>query len=292
MTTELSMDRLIERFIAWGTGNPNIRLMLVIGSQARAEHPADVWSDLDLIIVAENPQPYLGSTDWLSDIGLVRLTFLEPTPVGGQVERRVLFDGALDVDLSFLPVVAARQLLDADLPEEVQSVMRRGIRVLLDKDSLSTGFVQSANSASVPARRPDRDAFLQLVHDYLYHTIWTAKKLRRGELWRATTCCNCYMSARLLQMIELHTRVTRGWDVDTWYAGRFLESWADRSALHDLESAFAAYDAAELRSALSAGLTLFGRLAGEVAVRLGFDYPAEAQSYTVAWVEECLPYGQ
>src|SRR5919202_3589966 len=193
MPSDLSMNQLIERFTAWGSADPNVGLIAVIGSQARTDRPADRWSDLDLLVVADDPWPYLGSSDWLAPIGPVRLTFLEPTAVGGQVERRVLFDGALEVDLSFLPEVVARQLLHADLPDEVKGVLQRGMRVLLDKDGLGARLIQLAGSPPTPARPPDREEFLQVVHDYLYHALWTAKRVRRGELWRATGPRHCYI---------------------------------------------------------------------------------------------------
>jgi aminoglycoside 6-adenylyltransferase len=104
----------------------------------------------------------------------------------------------------------------------------------------------------------------------------------------ATSCCNSYMRRLLLQTIEWHTQATKGWEVDTWHSGRFLETWADPRALRDLRGASAAYDTADVRRALLANLALFGWLAGEVAERLGYEYPANAHAYVTAWLKECL----
>jgi len=43
---------------------------------------------MDLILVIAAPQPYIASDEWLSSLGGVWLTFLEPTAIGNQVERR------------------------------------------------------------------------------------------------------------------------------------------------------------------------------------------------------------
>ena len=57
--TPRSLDELLERFLAWVEPRPDIRAVVVIGSQARAERPPDAWSDLDLLVVSLDPQFYL-----------------------------------------------------------------------------------------------------------------------------------------------------------------------------------------------------------------------------------------
>ena len=53
-------ERLIERFVQWAQTDDNIRAAIVIGSRARVDHPADEWSDLDILILANDPAPYYG----------------------------------------------------------------------------------------------------------------------------------------------------------------------------------------------------------------------------------------
>ncbi len=56
----------------------------------------------------------------------------------------------------------------------------------------------------------------------------------------------------LLQLIEWHTRTTRGWDYDVWHGGRFLEEWADAKTLAELKETYGRYDRSEMCSALLA----------------------------------------
>ena len=104
MPVNASMDQLIEKITRWGTLRSDVRSLTIVGSRARLERPADKWSDLDLILVTTDPQPYLATDNWISEIALVQLTFLESTAVGNLVERRVLFDGAHDVDFTVAPI--------------------------------------------------------------------------------------------------------------------------------------------------------------------------------------------
>jgi aminoglycoside 6-adenylyltransferase len=129
-------------------------------------------------------------------------------------------------------------------------------------------------------------AFDQIVHDFLYHGMWTAKKLRRGEVWVAKMCCDAYMKTLLLQMLEWHTRVTNAEAQDIWHNGRFMEQWADPRVLTALRDAFAYYDKTDIQRALLATLALFRWLADEIAQKLDYVYPAQAHEYVVQWLQE------
>ncbi len=86
------MDQLIKRVIKWGEGCSDVRAMVILGSQARTDCPADEWSDLDLWLVVTDADRYLSQTEWLENIGKPIITFLEPTATGEGMERRVLFE--------------------------------------------------------------------------------------------------------------------------------------------------------------------------------------------------------
>ena len=89
-----------------------------------------------------------------------------------------------------------------------------------------------AVQAQKPTPIPSSEAeYLNIVNDFWFHTVWTAKHLRRGELWWAKSCCDGYLKNLLLRMLEFHARATKGPDFDTWMSGRFLETWADPRAV-------------------------------------------------------------
>src|SRR5215510_4183532 len=97
------MDSLIKRVTEWAAMKEDIRSVVLVGSRARTDHPADEWSDADISLFVTDIDVYLSSGDWLNDIGKVHVTFTVPTGIGGQMERRAMFDGAQDVDFSILP---------------------------------------------------------------------------------------------------------------------------------------------------------------------------------------------
>jgi aminoglycoside 6-adenylyltransferase len=266
-------EQLVERFIRWAQAEDNIRAAFVVGSRARRDHPADEWSDLDVIILADDPAPYVSTTDWLCHIGHPWLTFVESTPEGDAFEQRVLFEGGLDVDFVPSSVHQFRKMLDEGLPPTDADMVRRGIRVLVDKDGLSERLAEIDVEPVKPALAGEPE-YLNLVSDFWYHTVWTAKKLLRGELWTAKSCCDVYLKHLLLRMLEWHARAVHGPDTDTWMRGRFLEEWADPRALEALPAVYAHYEEEDVWRALDATMSLFRWLAIETGELLGHGYPS------------------
>ncbi|MCL2544540.1 MAG: aminoglycoside 6-adenylyltransferase [Clostridia bacterium] len=274
---------LEKRFAAFAQGEERIAAAVIIGSRARSDPPADAYSDLDMLLVVDDPAFFLSTDDWLRRIGAFHISFEEDT-VGGLKERRVLFDGALDVDFVFLPEVAVAAALRS---REGLAIFGRGHRVLIDKRGLATSLpAKGARPPSVPP--PGEAEFLHYVNDFWYHAVWTAKKLLRGELWTAMSCLDCYMKRKLLWMIERHARATQGPDCDTWHGGRFLDTWADADTKRALRHAFARYDTEDIGRALFATMDLFRDLARETAEKLGFCYPSQADRAATEWVSAAL----
>ena len=302
-----SMEELERRLVSWATGRRDVRTMLVVGSRARLDHPADEWSDLDVAFTTKSPGRYLATMDWLDEIGDVWVAFADPQGV----TRHVLFAGGLDAGIAPLPHAAFRVLpyllkLRTRFPmmfrvlprpvrdaidrqvDEISAYCRRGVRLLLDKDGLGASALATLPHGSVPASLPSAEQFRAVVKEFWFLTVWNAKHLRRGELWAAkTTACDGRMKELLVRMIEWHTWATRGADYDTWANGRHLEEWAEPRVLDGLRATFAHYDDEDVWRASLATMNLFRTLATETAQRLGLRYPTNADASVSDWVIHC-----
>jgi aminoglycoside 6-adenylyltransferase len=217
----------------------------------------------------------------VSAIGDPWITFLEPTPAGHGTERRVLFAGGMDVDFAFFSVGEIEAMLRFD-PRAAGIAFGRGFRVLLDKDGLVARLLDANPPAEAePSSPPDAAAFGQVASDFWYHAVWTAKHLRRGELWWAKLGCDVHMKGLLRQLLE--------WDAaaagrDPWFRGRFFEEWADPVVLRGLRSAFARYDEDEVWAALTATMDLFGEVSRRTAAALGVPCPPAVEEHARALV--------
>ena len=246
------VEALLEAVAAWAAAREDVRGAFVLGSQARTDTPADEFSDVDVVLLADDPARLLDDPSWLESFGEPLLTFVEQTAVGGQRERRVLYADGLEVDFAVFPAAAAQALV-AD--PEAAGAAARGHRILHDEVGLAEAL------AAATAERPQGRAPEEIVHDFWYHALWTAKKLRRGEAVTAGRTFDCALNGLLLELAREHAlRLRPG--IDTWHRDRFVERWADPRAV---EAAWlAAASPGELPRALSRLCDAFDELASEL----------------------------
>ena len=83
--TTQAYEEIICKFTGWARSRPDIRTAIVIGSRTSQDHPADEWSDLDVIFFTSEPDTYLHDANWLASINEVWLTFLEGAGGGGPI---------------------------------------------------------------------------------------------------------------------------------------------------------------------------------------------------------------
>jgi aminoglycoside 6-adenylyltransferase len=283
------MSNFLKKIRRWALNKPDIKALLLIGSQARKIVPADKWSDYDLNMFVDNPDDYLSSDSWLESLGKSMLTFVERIPIDGSLEKRVLFADGQDVDF-IIEATGTLDNLNIKSHPVILSILKRGYQILVDKVGISASLAEiQAIPPFAPNQPPSLNAFLNVVNDFWYHCVWIIKKLMRGELWMAKHCLNSYLQKNcLLKMIEWHTHAEKGQDIDTWFNGRFLERWARPKILKQLKKIDARHDKAEIIRTLQAVMEFFLCLSKETAALLQFAYPEEGAIWTKNWVNKTV----
>lgn len=269
------MDRFGDiraRLLETAQADQQLRAVIVIGSGARQDVPADEFSDLDVIIATQEPDAWLYG-DKPHQLGDIRISFTEPT-LGGGVERRMLYDGSLDVDLL---VFTPEQLLNAIHTGEAGWVMNRGYTVLHDRMNV-TPLLERLIPRKATCNPMGEGEFVNLVNDFFFHAVWTDKKLRRGEVWTAKMCLDAYLKRLLLRVLEL----ARCGETDVWHDGRFLDRWAGEETVEALRGCFAHYEKGDMARALLETVQLFVRVGQEAARKHGYAWPDGAEAYARA----------
>ena len=130
-----------------------------------------------------------------------------------------------------------------------------------------------------------------LANDYWFHLVWTAKKLRRGELLTALESTNGYLRALLVRMVRWHALACGPSGQDLWHGARFFEKWADPRVIRDFPDTVAQYDAHSLARALRANRTLFSWLTEEVRQSLALPSPIHDESSLSMYLDSLLDDG-
>lgn len=95
-------NEIIHKINLLGEKSPLLLAAVIVGSQARSDHAADESSDLDVILFVKDTEYFLCSNEWVELIGKHYVSFIKNT-VFGVKERRILFEGCLDVDFVIAP---------------------------------------------------------------------------------------------------------------------------------------------------------------------------------------------
>lgn len=265
------------RFTRWAQANDDVRTAFIIGSQARKDHPADAWSDLDILMFANTPERYLAAADWLAPLGNVLCTFPRNTD-GGDPERLTLFEGGYQVDFVVALTAELHRLAAAG---QVHGNFHRGVKVLFDKEGVAQQILPK--EMQIPYQPPlSAEGFTATGDMFWFCVLYIAKQILRGELWVAKMR-DCDLKAALLQMIIWHAQAAHGTDYDTWHAGRFMAQWADADVLEAVGHTFAGFTQQASWDALLATAALFARLSHQLASRQGYPLP-QAETVWQAWL--------
>ncbi len=266
----MALQALQARAVEWARHQDDIRAVLVIGSTVRRDHPADKWSDLDLLLFSTAHTQYFHQSDWLHNIGRVWLPILDDKRSDGCPEYLVIFEGGFKADFLFFPMTELERLIQAD---PLPNAYFRGYQILLDKDGLAARIPPSP-FGSPQRHQPTAQEFNNTVNHFWYAAFREARSLVRQDLWTVKQH-DRVLKDHLLTLIEWHAQSCHNRDYDTWHNGRFMSEWVDPQNWAEIHNTFGGFDALSSWTALQASIVLFRRLAAETADALGYTYDSE-----------------
>jgi len=119
----------------WASAQPDIRAVALVGSYAR--NAATGTSDIDLVILTDEPVKYLENTEWVRQFGHVARQQTEP--YGKVTSLRVWYIGGREVEYGITTPDWAAQPLD----EGTQRVVRDGMKVLFERQVLLGPYLKA-----------------------------------------------------------------------------------------------------------------------------------------------------
>jgi hypothetical protein len=122
------VEGFLLTIIRWAGTRPDIRGLALVGS--RAARRATEASDLDLVLLTEEPALYLADEDWIKQLGAA---LIATRSWGAITERRLLLRSGLQVEVG----VGMPSWADSDpIDPGTRQVVQDGFRILYDPDSL------------------------------------------------------------------------------------------------------------------------------------------------------------
>ena len=130
-----------EAVQAWAANEPDVVAVGLAGSWARGTARLD--SDVDLVVLTEEPARFVGQDDWVERAVGRAATVVRTRTWGPLTERRLRLAGGLEVELGFVLPGWAAEPVD----EGTARVVREGFRVLHDPRGILRRLVGAVAAA-------------------------------------------------------------------------------------------------------------------------------------------------
>lgn len=139
------VEDLLKVIVAWAEPRSDISALAVVGSWARGT--AQRESDLDLMLLVDQPSEYREDLAWLSEIlwepAGFRLLSCDDVDYGDVWSRHVQLEPHAELEFSF----GARTWASIDpIDSGAVAVVASGCRILLDREGALERFVQRAHA--------------------------------------------------------------------------------------------------------------------------------------------------
>jgi len=123
-----SVNRYLDEFAGWADAQPDIQAVALVGSYAR--NAATATSDIDLVLIASQPETYLQDVAWTRRFGQVRRQQVED--YGKVTSIRVWYTDGREVEYGITDEGWAALPLD----EGTRRVISDGMRVLFEREPI------------------------------------------------------------------------------------------------------------------------------------------------------------
>jgi predicted nucleotidyltransferase len=124
----MDASELLGEVVIWAAGEAAVVGVALVGSYARGEARPD--SDVDVMILAHTPQPFLQDAGWAERFG--KVASQETEDWGRVTSLRVFYTGGLEVEFGFTTPDWADVPVDAG----TRRVVSDGMRVLYDPEGV------------------------------------------------------------------------------------------------------------------------------------------------------------
>jgi len=122
------IERFLSAVVQWASAQPDIVAVALVGSHARGTATED--SDIDLVMLVDQPGRYLEDIEWLRQFGSVERQQVEC--YGLVTSLRVWYAGGREVEYG----ITTRHWAAVPLDEGTQQVINDGIKVLFEREAL------------------------------------------------------------------------------------------------------------------------------------------------------------
>lgn len=267
MRTPEAMFKLI---LDAAEGDDNIRAVLMSGSRADPDCPADRYQDFDIVYFVRDVLPYWDNLPWAA------AQFGAPA-LAQRPESMRLIPPDANGDYVYLMLFPDGNRIDLRLTAKPYEPTGEPAVLLLDKDGTFPALGVQPEHWHV--RRPEEKHFSDCCNEFHWCLNNVAKGIARDEIPYAMEQFHCYVRDMLTRMLSWCAGARHGFSVSVGKSGKYLKKYLPAGFYRRLLDTYSDAEPERFWAAAFAALDLFGDAARDVAEQLSFAYDeAEEQA--------------
>lgn len=260
MRTTEEMLTLIKKIAA---EDDNIQAVLMSGSRANRDCPADPYQDFDIVYFVKDVTPYWDNMEW------IREKFGMPSLLQ-KPESSQLMPPANDGNFVYLMIFPDGNRIDLSITASKYQDNGEPAIVLLDK----TGYLPEIkiNKAHWYIKRPSQKIFSDCCNEFHWCLNNVAKGIKREELSYTMEMLNHYVRDMLLMMLDWYAAVNHNFQISTGKNGKYYKKYLPEDLYLKFTKTYSDSEYEHIWEAAFTMLRLFGETARYVAEKLSFYY--------------------
>ncbi len=246
-----------------------IRAVIMNGSRANPNAPADVFQDYDIVYVVTDIASFKADQHWIDHFGERIMMQLpddmeNPPPMDGDHYAYLTqFADGNRIDLSLFPVARVNELGRDSL-----SVL------LLDKDGIIEPFPPPSDRDYLP-KPPTAKAFADCCNEFWWVSTYVAKGLWREEITYAKAMLDHYVRIKLMEMLAWQIGIKTEFKINPGKDGKYFKLYLEPEHWDHLMETYSDADYDHTWNTLEQMCQLFRISSRFVSEHFGFEYTHE-----------------
>src|SRR5579859_1030167 len=276
---------VIRHLLEWARAREDVRAVLLTSSLTAPGATVDVFSDYDVILAVIDVHPYFEDRAWLNDFGPMLVVYRDPIQHYYDLEKFAYvtqYENGLKIDFTLWTAdILRRVAADPVLPAGLDV----GYKLLLDKDGMAADLKPPTYRAHI-ASPPSPEEYARVIEEFFHELTYVVKHLWRGDLVAAKAMFETSVKTEnLLPMLEWRLGMAENWSVKAGVLGRGLKRRLSPERWAALGATYVGPEWVENWEAIFKTVAFFEKVAVEVGVHFGYEYPHDLHRRMIAYLQ-------
>ena len=254
---------MIELILNTAKEDENIRAVLMTGSRANEDCPADRYQDFDIVYFVKEVAPYWDNMVWIEQ------KFGKPSVVQ-KPESMQLIPPDGDGNYMYLMLFPDGNRIDLQITTSTYEDDGEPAVLLLDKDGTFPQIMVKRDFWYV--KKPTQKLFSDCCNEFHWCLNNVAKGIARDELSYAMKQFNEYVRDMLIQMLTWYVGVQYDFSVSVGKEGKYFKKFLPADIYEKFTKTYSDANYEHMWEAAFTMLELFGEVARYIAGALQFAY--------------------